>query len=117
MNKGAELNTLGHWQPVELLKKRRGMSAFGFFENQPGTPILDSLKTGNVLMGNAIYRGTTFHVDGNIPLGKKKMTKLKLLTIAGRPNFRLLQLTLSRPVSLLVLISYFFVNKLRCHRR
>ena len=30
-NKGAELNTLGHWQPVELLKKRRGMSAFGFF--------------------------------------------------------------------------------------
>ena len=54
MNKGAELNTLGHWQPVELLKKRRGMSAFGFFENQPGTPILDSLKTGYVLMGNAI---------------------------------------------------------------
>ena len=52
MNKGAKLNTLGHWQPVELLKKRRGMSAFGFFENQPGTPILDSLKTGNVLLGH-----------------------------------------------------------------
>ena len=32
MDKGVELNTLGHWQPVELLK-RRGMSAFGIFEN------------------------------------------------------------------------------------
>ena len=47
MGKGAELNTLGHWQ-------WRGMSAFGFFENQPGTPILDSLNTGNVLLGNTI---------------------------------------------------------------
>ena len=40
MNKGAELNTLGHWQPVELLKKRRGMSAFGFFENSLTTCIV-----------------------------------------------------------------------------
>ena len=31
MDKGAELNTLGHWQPVELLKKRGGMNAFVFF--------------------------------------------------------------------------------------
>ena len=28
MNEGEELNTLGHWQPVELLEKRRGMSTF-----------------------------------------------------------------------------------------
>ena len=59
VNKGAELDTLGDGKPMKLIQERRGMSAFRFFENKPGTPVLNSLKTGHILLRDAIEQSTT----------------------------------------------------------
>ena len=59
VDKSAELDTLFNREPVELLQKRGGMGAFWFLEDEAGTPILNSLKTSNVLLGDAIEESTT----------------------------------------------------------
>ena len=64
MDKCAELNTLCHREPVELFQKRRGASEFGFFENEPSTSILDSLKAGDLFLRYAIQKGVTIVQPG-----------------------------------------------------
>ena len=64
VDKGTELDALCHRKPVELLQKRGGMGAFWFLEDEPGTPDLNSLKTSDVLLGDAIEESTAIVQSG-----------------------------------------------------
>ena len=50
VHKGGEFNALCNRKPVELFQKWTQMSAFWFLENEPSIPVLNSVKTSNILL-------------------------------------------------------------------